>query len=116
MIYSAVREKNSFNYQLPQFLALWPELKAAVWIMSPEHLSWLSWAREDNRDLSVLTCESDAPDLKLWGQIQALASCPSGIPKDTGPQTGASQGCLPWEASSELSEPRSPPRSLVTLG
>lgn len=31
--------KNSSNGQLPQSLALWPELKAAVWIMSPEHLS-----------------------------------------------------------------------------
>lgn len=31
--------EDSSNYQLPQFLALWPELKAAVWIMSPECLA-----------------------------------------------------------------------------
>lgn len=69
----------------------------------PRVLSWLSWARDD-RDLSVIVCEPDVPYFKCWGKAQALAGCPSDEPKDVGPQTEASHGCLPWEASSELCE------------
>lgn len=67
--------EDSSNYQLPHFLALWPELKAAVWIMSPRVFSWLSWAREDDRDLRVIVREPDALDFKRWRQAQALAGC-----------------------------------------
>lgn len=70
----------------------------------PRVLSWLSWAREDDRDLSVIVYEPDVPDFKCWGKAQALAGSPSDVPKNAGPQTEASHGCLPWEDSSELCE------------
>lgn len=70
----------------------------------PRVLNWLSWAREDDRDLSVILCEPDVPDFKCWGKAWALAGCPSDVPKNAGLQTEASPGHLPWEASSELCE------------
>lgn len=50
-------------------------------------------------------CEPHAPDLKLWGQTQALASCPSAYLRTSGPKLGLVRIALPSsEATSELSE------------
>lgn len=103
MIYGAVRE-NSSNYQLPQFLALWPELEADVWIMSPEYLAGFL-GPEKMIETSVSLYVSQMYQISsVGGKAQALAGCPSDVPKDAGPQTEASHGCFPWEASSELCE------------
>lgn len=44
-----------------------------------------------------------------------LGQLPFSVPKDVRPQTGASQDCLTWEATSELPEHLRVPDSLTTL-
>lgn len=67
MIYGAVRE-NSSKYQLPQvLLALWPELKADVWIMSPEHLAGFP-GPEKMIETSVSLCESQMYQISSVGR------------------------------------------------
>lgn len=65
MVYGAVRE-NCSNYQLPQFLALWPELEADVWIMSPEYLAG-SPGPEKMIETSVSLCVSQMYQISSVG-------------------------------------------------
>lgn len=96
VIYGPVGKEKSFsNYQLPKFLALWPELEAAVWVTSPEDSAHFPGA-EQMMETSVALCVSPVRQrISLAGSTgsQALAGpCFSLLGEDMRPfrgQTGS---------------------------